>query len=163
MEQTRSTEAKSSTASKETPCPPILFLLTLSNYLCLGLPSGLFPSVTLTVSCFVCLFKCYSLILGIPVFCYSDTSTGIYNNGWPCQYKWMQHQNMVEETNIATRKAENRKCRKHAECNIITPLAKEIAGKANAQKWQEHKHVHKFQHHRKKFHHISFPMTRLLM
>lgn len=46
----------------------------------------------------------------------------------------MQHQNMVEETNITTRKSENRKSRKHAECNIITPLAKEIAGKANAQK-----------------------------
>jgi len=40
----------------------------------------------------------------------------------------------VKETNITTRKTENRKCRKHVECNIIAPLAKEIAGKANAQK-----------------------------
>jgi len=41
---------------------------------------------------------------------------------------------MVEETYITTRKTENRKCRKHAQCNTVTPLAKEIAGKANAQK-----------------------------
>jgi len=41
---------------------------------------------------------------------------------------------MVEETDISARKTENRKCRKHAECNIVTPLAKEIVGKASAQK-----------------------------
>jgi len=41
---------------------------------------------------------------------------------------------MVEEIDISTRKTENRKCRKHAECNIVTPMAKEIAGNTNAQK-----------------------------
>jgi hypothetical protein len=74
MEQTHSTEAESSTASKETQCPPILFLVTLSYYLCLGLPSGLFPSITLTVPRFVCLFLSYSLILGYP---YSVTLTQV--------------------------------------------------------------------------------------
>ena len=45
----------------------------------------------------------------------------------------MKHQNMVQETNITTR-TENRKCGKHAGCNIRAPLAKETAGKADAQK-----------------------------
>jgi hypothetical protein len=39
---------------------------------------------------------------------------------------------MLDGTDINIRKAGKRTCRKHAENHIITPLANEIAGKANA-------------------------------